>query len=120
MKIDLSNADLYWEEIKGFASENDIDNRWKLRIKNDPRVYGQLRIVSHPDLKPGYLRSIYTTVTDIKPKTKDQIIKTIEDYQMEETELEVYSVNEEIKTETQIYEAPVRELEELFGIKVLR
>ena len=36
---------------------------------------------------------------------------------MEEIELEVYSVNEEIKTDVQIYEAPFRELEQLFGVK---
>lgn len=116
MKVELDNEDLFWEEIKGFASENRIDKRWKLRKKNDTRTYGQLRIVSHPDLRPGYLRSIYTIVTDIEPKSKDQIVKTIEDYQMEEVELEVYSVNEEIKTEVQTYEAPFRELEQLFGV----
>lgn len=118
MKIDLNNEDLFWLEINGFVSEHRKDKRWKLKKKNDDRVYGSLRIVSHPDLKPGYMRSIYTTVIDIEPKTKDQIVKTIEDYQMEEIELEVYSVNEEIKTETHIYEAPVRELEQLFGVKM--
>lgn len=118
MKIDLNNEDLYWEEIHGFVSEWKIDKRWKLRKKDDDRTYGSLRIVNHIDLKPGYLRSIYTTVVDIEPKSKNQIVKTIEDYQMEEIELEVYSVNEEIKTETQTYEAPFKELEQLFGVKV--
>jgi hypothetical protein len=45
-------------------------------------------------------------------------MKTIEDYQMELIELEVYSIGEDIKTESKTYEAPYKELEELFGVKV--
>ena len=37
---------------------------------------------------------------------------------MEINELEVYSVNDEIKTENKTYEAPFKELEELFDVKI--
>ena len=45
-------------------------------------------------------------------------MKTIEDYKMELIELEVYSINDEVKAETQTYEAPLKELQEMFGVKV--
>jgi hypothetical protein len=37
---------------------------------------------------------------------------------MELTELEVYSVDEEIETKNETIEAPYKELEEIFGVKV--
>jgi len=37
---------------------------------------------------------------------------------MELTELEVYSVNDEIKTEVKKYEAQSKELESMFGVKI--
>jgi len=116
MNINLENT--YWERVRGFISENKIDARWKLRKHNDFRTYGSLRIVSHPDLKPGYLRSLLTIVTEIDSKTDAQILKAVEDYQMNETELEVYSVDEDVKTEMQTYEAPFAELEKLYGVKI--
>jgi hypothetical protein len=116
MDIDLSGT--YWERVRGFISENQIDARWKLRKVDDYRTYGSLRIVSHPDLKPGYLRSHLTIVTNINPKSDSEILKAIEDYQMEETELEVYSIDEDFKTINETYEAPFRELETMFDVKV--
>jgi len=118
MNIDLAGT--YWERIRGFVSENEVDARWKLRKKNDYRTYGSLRIVSHPDLKPGYLRSFITIVTNIEPKTDAELLKAVEDYQMEETELEVYSVDEDIETDIQAYEAPFKELENLYGVKIFQ
>jgi hypothetical protein len=118
MNIDLSNT--YWEEIIGFISEHDIDKRWLLRKENEVRTYGSLRIVSHPDLKPGYLRSILTYVTDINPKTKKEIYKAIDDYMMDVKELELYSVSEDIKTEQETVEAPYKKLEEIFGVKIFK
>lgn len=108
----------YWEQIKGFISEHKVDGRWILRSNLDDRAYGSLRIVSHPDLKPGYLRSIWNVVTSRKPKTKQEIEKSVDDYQMDINELEIYSVNEHITTEERIYEAPFQELEKLFGVDI--
>jgi hypothetical protein len=107
-----------WERVRGFTSENKIDARWILREPGDDRAHGSLRIVSHPDLKPGYLRAFCSFVTSRKPKTQKEIEESIEEYQMDETELEVYSVHEHIKTNKIEYEAPLRELEERFQVKV--
>lgn len=116
MNINLN--DTYWDRLSGYATELRVDARWLLRGSKDNKPYGSLRIVSHPDLKPGYLRSIFTYVTKITPKTKEEKIKTIEDYQMELIELEVYSISEDVKTETKEYEAPFKELNEMFGVKI--
>lgn len=114
--IDLNNT--YWERIRGFVSELRIDARWKLRQEETDKPLGSLRIVSHPDLHPGYLRAIFTYVTSISKKTNEEKLQTSEDYQMELSELEVYSIDEDVKTENKIYEAPFKELEGLFGIKI--
>jgi hypothetical protein len=114
--VDLNNT--YWDRLTGYVTELRVDARWVLRGLTDKKSYGSLRIVSHPDLPPGQLRAHFTYVTTIKPKTKEQKIKAIEDYQMEITELEVYSISDDIKTETKTYEAPFKELEEMFGVKV--
>jgi hypothetical protein len=114
--IDLDNT--YWDRLKGYVTELRVDARWILRKNDDDKPYGSLRIVSHPDLAPGYLRAIFTYVTSIRKKNKEEKMKTIEDYQMELIELEVYSIGEDIKTESKTYEAPYKELEELFGVKV--
>jgi hypothetical protein len=116
MEINLDNV--YWERIKGFISENKIDARWKLKKLNDDKTYGSLRIVSHPDLKPGYLRSMFMYVTTINSKSKSQIIKSLEDFQMEDIELEVYSIDNEIKTETKTIELPFKELEQMYSVKI--
>lgn len=114
--IDLNNT--YWDRLHGFVTELRVDTRWILRENKTTKPLGSLRIVSHPDLPPGYLRSFFTYVTSIRPKTRDEKIKTIEDYQMEITELEVYSISEDIKTKTETYEAPFKELEDMFGVKI--
>jgi len=114
--IDLDNT--YWDRVRGFVTENRVDARWVLRNIDTDKSYGSLRIVSHPDLRPGYLRSIFNYVTTIRKKSKEEKLKTIEDYQMEITELEVYSINDDVATETQTYEAPLKELQEIFGVKI--
>jgi len=116
MDVNLDNT--YWDRLRGFVSELRVDARWILRKNDDDKPYGSLRIVSHPDLPPGHLRAIFTYVTKIRQKTREEKIQTIEDYQMEITELEVYSIGDDIKTENKTYEAPYKELEELFGVKV--
>jgi len=115
--IDLNNT--YWDRLRGYATELRVDSRWLLRGNDNNKPYGSLRITSHPDLKPGYLRAIFTYVTSIKPKTKEEKLKTIEDFQMEKIELEVYSISDNIKTETIEYEAPFHELQEKFNVKII-
>lgn len=114
--IDLDNT--YWERLRGFVSENRVDARWVLRENETERPLGSLRIVSHPDLPPGQLRAIFIYMTSVRPKTKEEKLQTTEDYQMELTELEVYSIQDDIKTENITREAPYKELEEMFSVKV--
>jgi hypothetical protein len=114
--IDLNNT--YWDKLTGYVTELRVDTRWVLRGLTDNKSYGSLRIVSHPDLPPGQLRAYFTYVLTINPKTKEQKLKAIEDYQMEITELEVYSISDDIKTEQKEYVAPFKELEEMFGVKI--
>lgn len=114
--FNLNNT--YWDKINGFITEMRVDNRWLLKSSINEKPLGSLRIVSHPDLKPGYLRSIFTFVISIKDKNEYEILKTVEDYQIDIAELEVYSIDQDLETETKIFEAPFRELEELFGIKI--
>lgn len=114
--VDLNNT--YWDRVNGFVTELRVDARWILRENGTDKPFGSLRIVSHPDLHPGYLRAIFTHVISISKKTKEEKIKTIEDYQMEITELEVYSIGDNIDTETQTYEAPLKELQEMFDVKI--
>lgn len=115
-EFNLDNT--HWERLKGFVSELRIDARWILRNNDDDKPYGSLRIVSHPDLPPGYLRAFFSYVTKIKPKTREEKIKTVEDYDVELVELEVYSIDNSIETENKSYEAPYKELEELFSVKI--
>jgi hypothetical protein len=114
--IDLK--DTYWEKITGFPTELRVDKRWKLRMEGSERTFGSLRIVSHPDLPPGQLRAFFTYVTEIKEKSATEIMQSIEDYQMKKEELEVYSVNENIETEKEIFEDYKNKLEELFNVKI--
>ena len=116
MDIDLNNTN--WDKLRGFVTELRVDARWVLRENGTEKPLGSLRIVSHPDLPPGYLRAIFTFVITIIDKTVHEKIQATEDYQMEITELEVYSVDENIKTEQKTYEAPFPELEEMFDIKI--
>jgi hypothetical protein len=114
--IDLNNT--YWDRLHGYVSELRVDARWILRGNDDDKPYGSLRIVSHPDLPPGFLRGIFNYVVKIRPKTKEEKMQSTEDYQMDVTELEVYSVSDDIKTESVTEEAPYKKLEETFGVKV--
>lgn len=116
MELNLDNT--YWDRLRGFVTELRVDARWVLRDEETDKPYGSLRIVSHPDLPPGHLRALFTYVVDISEKNEAQKMQATEDYQMEMTELEVYSVNENIKTETEKVEAPYKELEQIFGVKV--
>ena len=116
MEIDLENT--YWDRVRGFVTELKLDARWVLREIGSEKPFGSLRIVSHPDLPPGNLRAVFNYVTNIKPKSNAAKMQATEDYQMEETELEVYSVDEEIKTENETVIAPYKELEEIFNVKV--
>lgn len=115
---DISIDNTYWDRVRGFVSELRVDARWILRGDEDKKPYGSLRIVSHPDLPPGHLRAHFTYVTSINPKTKQEKLQTIEDYQINAMEMEVYSIDSDINTEMKVYEAPMRELQELFGIKI--
>jgi len=116
MNVNLENT--YWERIKGYPTELRVDARWKLKMHDSDRTFGSLRIVSHPDLHPGHLRAIFTYVTEIKKKSDEEIMQSIEDYQMKVNELEIYSVDENIDTENDTYQAPFKELEEIFGVKI--
>ena len=116
MNVNFENT--YWERIRGYPTEHQIDARWKLRMYDSERTYGSLRIVSHPDLPPGQLRAHFIYVTDIKKKDDSEIMQTVEDYQMKEEELEVYSVDENVETEKEIIIDYKNKLEEIFNVKI--
>jgi len=116
MAVDLGNC--YFDRVRGYTSEFKVDARWVLRDRDDDKPYGSLRVVAHPDLRPGYLRATFSFVTSIRNKTKDEKIQTIIDNDMEMDELEVYSVDRDIKTETEIHEAPYKEINEIFGVDI--
>lgn len=107
----------FWERITGYVTELRVDSRWILRDENDDPL-GNLRIVSHPDLPPGHLRAIFIYIVSKTPKTIEEQLKTVEDYLIDVTELEVYSIDNQIETDKKIYEAPFKELEEIFNVKV--
>lgn len=69
-----------WVRKLGYVTECDIDARWVLYYPNDSRPQGSLRIVSHPDLPPGHLRSFVSIVTKRWPKTKEDFAKTFQQY----------------------------------------
>jgi len=69
-----------WKRKYGYVSEFDIDARWVLYYPNDDRPHGSLRIVSHPDLPPGHLKSFVSIVTKRWNKTNDEVNKTLETY----------------------------------------
>ena len=116
--MDINLNDSYWDRLRGFVSEHRVDARWVLRENETENPLGSLRIVSHPDLPPGHLRAMFIFMTSIREKTKSEKLQTTEDYQMEMEELEVYSVHDDIQTDTQKIEAPYKELEEMFDVKV--
>jgi len=116
-EVDLNNT--YWDRIRGYVSELRIDARWILRQNQTDKPLGSLRIVSHPDLPPGNLRAYFTFVTSIRKKSRDEKIKTIEDYQMDIKELEVYSINDDVKTETVEHVDLYKELEKTYGVEII-
>lgn len=116
MKVNLDNT--YWDRVRGFVTELKLDARWVLREVGTEKPFGSLRIVSHPDLPPGHLRAVFNHVTNINAKSNAEKMQATEDYQMDNIELEVYSVNEEIKTETETVVAPYVKLEKIFDVKV--
>lgn len=116
MNVNLENT--YWERIRGYPTEHRIDARWKLRMNGTNRTVGSLRIVSHPDLPPGQLRAYLTYITQIKKKSVEEILQTIEDYQIKKDELEVYSIDENIETETETIIDYKNKLEEIFNVKI--
>jgi len=117
-KVDISD-NYYFERIKGYVSELRIDARWKIRQVETDKPSGSLRIVSHPDLPPGHLRAYFTYIKSIKSKTQQEKLQTIEDYQMDVSELEVYSVDDHIKTNTEEFTGTYNELQDLFGVKII-
>ena len=114
----MNTENYYWERMRGFFTEHNIDARWLLKNKNDEKTYGSLRVVSHPDLKPGYLRVFYTIVDEVHERTRKEIQKLIDDCKMKESELEVYSAKDKLVTTTDKFEAPKREIEEMFKVKI--
>lgn len=109
-----------WEKVHGYVTESEIDVRWILKEENDDRAHGSLRIVSHPDLKPGYLRAFVSFVTGRRPKTKEEIQETIENYKMDELELEIYSINEHVETVEQEIEDRFQDLQSLFDVNIFK
>lgn len=115
MEIDLDGC--HWDRIRGFVTELRVDARWVLRDDND-KPQGSLRIVSHPDLRPGFLRAVFTYVTKVRNKSKAEKIKTFVDNDMDITDLEVYSIDKELTTEELKHEAPYNELNKMFGVDI--
>lgn len=116
MDIDFNNT--HWDRLKGFVTELRVDARWVLRDNTTDKPLGSLRIVSHPDCPPGQLRAFFSYVTSIRPKSKIEKLQATEDYQIEESELEVFSIDSSIKTDSIKYEAPFKELEKLFNVDI--
>ncbi len=114
--INLDNT--YWDRVRGYVTELRVDARWVLRDLDTKKPYGSLRIVSHPDLKAGYLRAVFSYITAIHKKNDVERLQTVEDYQIGISELEVYSINDKVLTEVKTYEAPFPELQKLFGVKI--
>lgn len=114
--LNLENT--YWERVRGYVTELRVDSRWILKKEGDDRSYGSLRIVSHPDLKPGYLRAIFTYVVSTRVKSYSEKIKTTEDYLIELGELEAYSIDDDIQTKTDIIEDTNKNLSALFAVKI--
>lgn len=108
----------YWEKQNGFASEFRIDARWLLKKEGCDVIQGSLRIVSHPDLRPGYFRAYISLVKNISERKRSEILKMIEDNKMSELELEVYSVKDDFDVDNQVIEDTLKNLENMFTVKV--
>ena len=116
MDIDIDNT--HWDRLKGYVTELRVDARWVLRENETDKPLGSLRVVSHPDCPPGQLLAFFIYVTALRNKSKGEKLQTTEDYQIDASELEVYSIDSEIKTDLLKYEAPFKELEELFKVDI--
>ena len=114
----LSIENMYWDRVRGYVSENRIDARWVLKDKVGNKPYGSLRIVSHPDLPPGYLRSMFSYVVNKRKRSEYETMKTVEDYQMTILDLEVYSVDEDVITENDEYVDIPSNLEKVYNVKI--
>jgi len=116
--------DKYWERLHGFISEHPIDARYILRDPDNDKAWGSLRVIGYDPkmgiLPPGYLKAFASFVTSRRPKTEEEIQQSLDEYQMESIELEVYSVDEHVETKELTYEAPKREIEEMYNIKIFR
>jgi hypothetical protein len=115
-------SDKHWERLHGFISEHPIDARYILRDPDNDKAWGSLRVIGYDPsmgiLPPGYLKAYASFVTHRRPKSHEEIEQSLNDYQMESIELEVYSVDEHVTTEDMTHQAPKREIEEIYGIKI--
>lgn len=116
----MLGIDWYWDKIDPleYATENKLDVRWRLKKKGEKRNFGSLRIVDHPDLKPGHLRSHVYIIKSTKPKTNIEKMQIIKDYFIGLDELEVYSVDEHVEMEHNELVATKKELEEIYQVKI--
>lgn len=80
-----------WVRKHGYVTECDIDARWILYYPNDDRPQGSLRIVSHPDLPPGHLRSFVSIVTKRHPKSPLELSRTLQNYGLLDNDLFFYN-----------------------------
>jgi len=110
----------FWDEVFGFRTESKIDKRWVLRSNVDDLSHGSLRIVSHPDLKPGHLRAYASFVTKRRKKKPEEIEELKEEYKIEDIELEAYSIDYDIETVDREYVDTYQELEKIFGVEIFR
>ena len=118
--MDLNNT--YWERVRGYPTEHRVDSRWLLKKNDDPedKTYGSLRVVSHPDLPPGQLRSIFMYITNLRNKSNVEILQTIEDYKVKLDELEIYSIDKALETDKIIYEGPFNDIEEMYNVNIFK
>jgi hypothetical protein len=110
----------YWDEVFGYKTESRIDKRWVLRSNVDELAHGSLRIVSHPDLKPGHLRAYASFVTKRRKKQPEELEKLKEEYKIEDIELEAYSIDYDIETVDREYVDTYQKLEETFGVEIFK
>ena len=116
----MTSEEWYWDRRNplDYVSEHTVDARWYLKKHADDKSYGVLRIVSHPDLKPGHLRSTLISIKSIRIKNEIETMQTIKDYLVSICELDTYKIDNEVEMETKEYVAPKKELEELYGVKI--
>jgi len=116
--IDLENT--YWSRVTGYVTELKIDARWILHSNIDDKPCGSLRIASFPDVRPGFLRAYFMYMVSTRKKSDSEQIQATIDYEVSLDELEVYSIDEDIKTDVLIHDAPVKELQDMFGVNIFK